>query len=78
MKSFRIQITRFDALRVYSKIRSLLNLKEDFDELGCSDVIRANTDFRSGNAWSLIFAISMASISLQVNSIAIIICEMLI
>lgn len=78
MKSFRIQITRFDALRVYSKIRSLLNLKEDFDELGCSDVIRANTDFRSGNAWSLIFAIFVASIGLQVNSTAIIIGAMLI
>lgn len=65
-------------LRIYLRLKELLNLKEDFDQDGCAEVIRANVDFRSGNAWSLIFAIFVASIGLQVNSTAVIIGAMLI
>ena len=70
---FKIKI-----LRLLLTAKDLLNLKDDFDEDGCSEAIRMNSDFRSGNAWGLIFAIFIASIGLQVNSTAVIIGAMLI
>jgi uncharacterized hydrophobic protein (TIGR00271 family) len=70
--------SKIQFLRMYLRLKELLNLKEDFDQEGCSEVIRGNVEFRSGNAWSLIFAIFVASIGLQVNSTAVIIGAMLI
>lgn len=65
-------------IRTYLKVRGLLDLKEDFDESGARESILENIDFRSGNAWGLIFAILIASVGLHVNSTAVIIGAMLI
>lgn len=65
-------------LKIYRKAKFLLDLREDFDQVGCAEAIRSGVDFRSGNAWSLIFAIFIASVGLQVNSTAVIIGAMLI
>ncbi|MBL7545788.1 MAG: DUF389 domain-containing protein [Bdellovibrionaceae bacterium] len=65
-------------LSTYIKIRRLLDLKEDFDEMGARDSIIENIEFKSGNAWGLIFAILVASVGLHVNSTAVIIGAMLI
>lgn len=73
-----IQKIKTKAFRAYLKIRSLLDLTEDFDEAGATESILSNLEFRSGNAWSLIFAILIASIGLHVNSTAVIIGAMLI
>lgn len=60
------------------KLRSLFNLRADTDREGTVEDIRANVDFRSANAWTLVFAIIIASIGLNVNSTAVIIGAMLI
>lgn len=64
--------------KFFFRARNLLDLKEDFDEDGATQLILANLEFRSGNAWSLIFAILIASVGLNVNSTAVIIGAMLI
>lgn len=61
-----------------NKLRGLLDLHVDTDYRGCVENIRANVDFRSGNAWTLVFAIFVASIGLNTNSAAVIIGAMLI
>ncbi len=58
--------------------RSLFNLRADTDEKGTIENIRANVDFKSANAWTLIFAIIIASVGLNTNSAAAIIGAMLI
>lgn len=68
----------FKFLKLYSKLKSLLNLRADFDQAGTTETIIANIEFKSGNAWSLVFAIFIASIGLRVNSTAVIIGAMLI
>lgn len=69
---------RFKILRLISQLRTLLDLKSDFDEDGTYTLISAGAEFKSGNAWGLIFAILIASIGLNVNSTAVIIGAMLI
>lgn len=59
-------------------IRTLFNLKADTDEPGTIEMVRSNVDFRSANAWTLVFAILIASVGLNVNSPPIIIGAMLI
>lgn len=59
-------------------ITDLFNLRHDTDETGTSETIRKNVEFRSTNAWTLVFAIFVASIGLNVNSAAVIIGAMLI
>lgn len=66
------------AIRSLSKIKALLNIKSGFDERGATTAIRDNVNLTSANAWSLIFAIFIASIGLNVNSVAVIIGAMLI
>lgn len=56
----------------------LMNLKEDFDKETTVEFIEQNIDFKSANAWTLIFAIAIASAGLEVNSTAVIIGAMLI
>ncbi|AHI05701.1 hypothetical protein BDW_05975 [Bdellovibrio bacteriovorus W] len=63
---------------IHRKLRSLFNLRADTDREGTVEDIRANVDFRSANAWTLVFAIIIASIGLNVNSTAVIIGAMLI
>lgn len=60
------------------KLLQLFDLKSDTDEVGTLEFIRANVDFRSANAWTLAFAILIASIGLNTNSTAVIIGAMLI
>ncbi len=62
----------------FTKLRGLLNLRNDTDFAGCVESIRSNVEFRSGNAWTLVFAIFVASIGLNTNSAAVIIGAMLI
>ncbi len=69
---------KFKILRLFSQIKNLLDLKSDFDENGTYSLISSGVDFKSGNAWGLIFAIFVASIGLNVNSTAVIIGAMLI
>lgn len=63
---------------VIGRISSLLNLHADTDEAGTVTTIRENTNFHSANAWTLVFAIFVASIGLNTNSAAVIIGAMLI
>lgn len=64
--------------RLFKQLRTLLDLKSDFDKDGAYTLISNGVDFKSGNAWGLIFAIFIASIGLNVNSTAVIIGAMLI
>lgn len=64
--------------RLLAQLKSLLDLKSDFDEEGTYALINGGAEFKSGNAWGLIFAIFIASIGLNVNSTAVIIGAMLI
>ena len=71
-------LLKFKTLKLYIFIRQLLDLKQDFDEEGTYEAIQSGVEFKSGNAWGLIFAIFIASIGLNVNSTAVIIGAMLI
>jgi uncharacterized hydrophobic protein (TIGR00271 family) len=59
-------------------LRRLFNLKADTDRIGTVELIKANAEFQSANAWTLVFAILIASVGLNVNSTAVIIGAMLI
>jgi len=58
--------------------KRLFNLKSDTDKVGTINLIKSNVDFQSANAWTLVFAILIASVGLNVNSAAVIIGAMLI
>jgi uncharacterized hydrophobic protein (TIGR00271 family) len=58
--------------------QGLLDLRSDTDHIGTDQSIRTNVAFKSANAWTLAFAILIASIGLNVNSAAVIIGAMLI
>ncbi len=60
------------------QIRDLMDLRKDTDYAGTDEAIRQNSHFKSANAWTLIFAIFIASVGLNVNSTAVIIGAMLI
>lgn len=63
---------------IAKSLRQLLNLKQDTDFSGTEDLIRSNVDFKSANAWTLVFAMLIASVGLNMNSTAVIIGAMLI
>lgn len=64
---------------IKSFLGEYLDLKKDKDnELATVDFIRKGVEFKGANLWILIFAIFMASLGLNVNSIAVIIGAMLI
>ncbi len=71
---------RLDALARFNQmIRERFSLEEDkADEAGIIQSISRGIDFRGINLWTLIFAIFIASIGLNVNSTAVIIGAMLI
>lgn len=73
-----MRIGKYHLRRGVAQLRTLLDLKEDFDEVGATLLISNGAEFRSGNAWGLIFAIFIASIGLNVNSTAVVIGAMLI
>lgn len=56
----------------------LLDLRGDTDYNRTDESIRQNISFKSANAWTLVFAIFIASVGLNVNSTAVIIGAMLI
>ncbi|MBX2996384.1 MAG: TIGR00341 family protein [Bdellovibrionaceae bacterium] len=69
----------FDKIGTFGRLlRRLFDLRSDMDEEGTVESIRANVSFKSANAWTLIFAIFIASVGLNVNSTAVIIGAMLI
>lgn len=62
-----------------SILRNRFNLDEDkADEVQVISSIKKNIDFKGSNLWTLIFAIFIASIGLNVNSTAVVIGAMLI
>jgi uncharacterized hydrophobic protein (TIGR00271 family) len=65
-------------IRLQLHIVQLFDLRHDTDEEGTIDSIRKNVEFESGNSWTLVFAIFIASIGLNTNSAAVIIGAMLI
>ena len=72
--------SRTDALTRFSTfVRERFSLDEDKDdEAGVIDSISRGIEFKGVNLWTLIFAIFIASIGLNVNSTAVIICAMVI
>jgi uncharacterized hydrophobic protein (TIGR00271 family) len=66
------------SISLVEKIGELFNLRNDTDEAGTIDSIIKNVEFKSANAWTLVFAIFVASVGLNVNSAAVIIGAMLI
>lgn len=65
-------------LRWILAVRNIFNLRIESDEQGTIENIRKNVDFHGANAWTLVFAIFIASIGLNMNSAAVIIGAMLI
>lgn len=65
-------------LLIKKALAGLFNLAQDTDEAGTVDSIKRGIEFAGGNLWSLVFAIFIASIGLNVNSTAVIIGAMLI
>ncbi len=64
---------------ILRSIKSLFDLSEDKgDEIEVIDAIKRGVEFKGTNLWTLIFAIIIASVGLNVNSTAVIIGAMLI
>lgn len=63
---------------MWERVKDLFSLHLDTDEEGTIENIRKGVVFRGGNLWALIFAALIASIGLNVNSVAVIIGAMLI
>jgi uncharacterized hydrophobic protein (TIGR00271 family) len=59
-------------------LRRTFSLRRETDLVGTLDRVRSGVEFHSGNTWSLVCAIVIASIGLNVNSTAVIIGAMLI
>ena len=64
--------------RVIGFFRSLVNMKDDLALTETAESIRKNVPFRGANVFILAFAIVIASVGLNVNSIPVIIGAMLI
>ncbi len=66
-------------IRVFlATARPLFSLREDTDYEGTIRQVRGDAELHSGSIWSLVFAILIASVGLNVNSTAVIIGAMLI
>ena len=68
----------WDKNAVVRYLHSLVSLSEDIDTEAASNTIRQNVYFRGPNVFILFFAIIIASVGLNVNSIPVIIGAMLI
>ncbi|MDR3350571.1 MAG: DUF389 domain-containing protein [Prevotellaceae bacterium] len=64
--------------RFLKKVRTITNLTNHIDVMATIASIKQNVDFRGPNVWILAFAIIIASVGLNVNSIPVIIGAMLI
>jgi uncharacterized hydrophobic protein (TIGR00271 family) len=60
------------------RIRDLIDIRDHIDRQAAAEKIRSDIAFRGPNAWILGFAIVLASVGLNVNSIAVIIGAMLV
>lgn len=65
-------------ITLFQQLRRLFNLTSDTDRIGTINLIKSNVEFQSANAWTLVFAIFIASVGLNINSSAVIIGAMLI
>jgi uncharacterized hydrophobic protein (TIGR00271 family) len=72
------EVKKIKLIKFALSVKELLNLRADTDEVSTLKTIRENVDFKSANAWTLIFAIFIASVGLNVNSAAVVIGAMLI
>jgi uncharacterized membrane protein len=64
--------------KMTSYISEIFYLGEDTDQVGTVEAIKRSVEFKGVSVWTLIFAILIASIGLNVNSAAVIIGAMLI
>ena len=64
--------------RILAFVKGLVNMRDDMDLEGTTASIRKNVPFRGANVFILVFAIIIASVGLNVNSIPVIIGAMLI
>jgi uncharacterized hydrophobic protein (TIGR00271 family) len=73
---------RDEALSVWQNIKvflnDLLDIRHDTDRDSTIEAVRKDIPFKGHNAWILIFSIFVASIGLNVNSVAVVIGAMLI
>lgn len=72
----RAYVTARDSWK--NELRPLFDLKGDLDEQGTLETIERSVEFKGAGVWTLIFAILIASIGLNLNSTAVIIGAMLI
>ncbi len=63
---------------IYQQFKDIVNFSEHIDIQGTTETIKKGIDFKGPNAWILFFAIIVASVGLNVNSIPVIIGAMLI
>ena len=63
---------------IWEFIINTLSIKEEVDSKGTIDSIKSDIEFKGINVWVLIFSILLASIGLNVNSVAVIVGAMLI
>ena len=83
MLSWRENRTFNSMKEIYFAIKNFLHYRfslhdDNAEETDTVDSIRRNVEFKGANLWTLIFAIFIASIGLNVNSTAVIIGAMLI
>ncbi|PKO96677.1 MAG: hypothetical protein CVU12_04380 [Bacteroidetes bacterium HGW-Bacteroidetes-7] len=63
---------------ILEQFKSIVNFSDHIDIQGTTESIKKGIDFKGPNAWILFFAIIVASVGLNVNSIPVIIGAMLI
>lgn len=63
---------------IFRYLRSIVNFSNDIDIEAARQKITASTEFRGSNVWILIFAVAVASVGLNINSIPVVIGAMLI
>ncbi|MBR4882482.1 MAG: DUF389 domain-containing protein [Bacteroidales bacterium] len=63
---------------IIQQIKSRINFHDSIDILSAKNQIISNIEFKGSNVWILIFAIVIASVGLNVNSIPVVIGAMLI
>ncbi|EKD31464.1 MAG: hypothetical protein ACD_77C00325G0003 [uncultured bacterium] len=64
--------------KLYNQLKEITNLSDHVDISATIESIKKSIDFRGPNVWILAFAIIMASVGLNLNSIPVIIGAMLI
>ena len=65
-------------MRFSEYVKRVINPARDVDKTAAQNYIYSNVQFRGANVWILFFAVIIASVGLNVNSIPVIIGAMLI